>query len=206
MSIIRAWTQVPLDRHFYACGDFETAYAADNLATAEHTAAAFRMNNEGEMIWYSTFSGTNALSTANKMDRCFGITYSRESSELSVLIQGKMTDLRETTYKKGDFYDTMLILLDMNGKPKKSTTISFSDTIYDSYIANNGLLMANGWHFWSGWSYGFSTRRNKLEKDATTPDFDVFTFKYKFDMDQYNCLWSSDYDSSTIKSIQSLKS
>jgi hypothetical protein len=59
MSQIRAWTQVPNDRHFYACGDFETAYAQDNLNTAEHTAAAFRMRNDGEMMWYATFSGVN---------------------------------------------------------------------------------------------------------------------------------------------------
>jgi hypothetical protein len=86
MSIIRAWSQVPLDRHFYACGDFETAYAADNINTAEHTAAAFRMRNDGQMMWYSTFSGPNSLSTANKMDRCFGISYSFETREVSVLI------------------------------------------------------------------------------------------------------------------------
>jgi hypothetical protein len=45
MTTIRAWSQVPLDKNFYACGDFETKYASDKLDTAEHTAAAFQMNN-----------------------------------------------------------------------------------------------------------------------------------------------------------------
>lgn len=73
-----------------------------------------------------------------------------------------MTNLRETTFKKGDFYDTMLILLDMNGRAKKAVTISFADTLYDTYISNNGLLTAKGDLYWSGWSYGFSTRYNTL--------------------------------------------
>jgi len=92
----------------------------------------------------------------------------------------------------------MLIILDMNGRPKKSVTISFADTLYDTYIANNGLLFANDHHYWSGWSYGFSTRKNTLKKSTAAPDFDVFTFKYKFDVEGHNCLWSSDYDSNAI--------
>jgi hypothetical protein len=210
MSQIRAWTQVPNDRHFYACGDFETAYAQDNLNTAEHTAAAFRMRNDGEMMWYATFSGVNAgPATKKKMDRCFGIAYDPTpgSTGLSVLIQGKMTNLREDTFKKGDFYDTLLISLDINGKAKKSVTISFADTLYDTYLANNGLLLAGKGdeldHFWAGWSYGFSTRRNSLVKK--TPDFDAFTFKFNFDNKGYNCLWSQEYDASAVRGIMSIK-
>lgn len=137
------------------------------------------------------------------MDRCFGISYNSAAHELSVLLQGKMSALRETTFKKGDFYDTMLILMDMNGRPKKSVTISNADTLYDTYIANNGLLMVGTDHYWAGWSFGFSTRKNTLKKTGT-PDFDVFTYKYNFDMSQYNCLWSSDYDSNAIKGVQTL--
>lgn len=202
MSQIRAWTQVPLDRHFYACGDWEENYQADNLNTAKHSAAVFRMRNDGNMIWYSTFSGTNAVSTKEKMDRCFGISYNYKNSELTVLIQGKATEMRSSTYKKGDFYDTFLILLDMNGRIKRGTTISFADTQYDTYIANNGLLEANGYYFWAGWAYGFSTRApQRLVKSTTAPDFDVFTFKYKFDMDQYTCLWEYERESSDIEPI-----
>jgi hypothetical protein len=184
------------------------------------------MRNDGEMMWYATFSGVNAgPATAKKMDRCFGIVYDPTpgNTGLSVLIQGKMTNLRETTFKKGDFYDTMLVSLDMNGRARKSVTISFADTLYDTYLANNGLLLAgkgrqeggdvNGRfvvpelsHFWAGWSYGFSTRRNKLKKSTTAPDFDVFTFKFNFDDGGYNCLWSQEYDASAVRGIMSIKS
>lgn len=116
-----------------------------------------------------------------------------------------MTNLRETTYKKADFYDTMLILLDMNGRPKKSVTISNADTLYSTFIANNGLIMVGSDHYWAGWSEGFSTRKNTLKKTGTG-DFDVFTYKYNFDMEEYNCLWSAEYDSQAIKAVQDLKS
>ena len=34
MTTVRAWAQVNNTRFFYACGDFETADALDNLASA----------------------------------------------------------------------------------------------------------------------------------------------------------------------------
>lgn len=96
-----------------------------------------------------------------------------------------MTELREKAFKKLNFYDMMLISLDINGKAKKSVTISFANWNYNIHLANNGLLLAGKDddlnHFWAGWSYGFSTRRNTLKKNFRTPDFDAFTFKFNFD-------------------------
>ena len=163
------------------------------------------MDNRGDLAWYSVFTGTNPVSTAKAQDRCFGITYNIKEHEVTVLLQIKMTELRSSQYKKADFYDTALILMDMNGRPKKATTISFSDVTYNIYLANNALLTARGYYYWAGWSYGFSTRApQKLEKPTTTQDFDVFTFKYKWDMDYYTCLWEMKFQSSAIRSVQTI--
>lgn len=52
MTTIRAWAQVPNDRYFYACGDyFNNGSRADKVNT-KYSAAAFRMKNDGEMMWY----------------------------------------------------------------------------------------------------------------------------------------------------------
>jgi len=42
-----------------------------------------------------------------------GINYYKEKDQIAVLIQGKMSEVRPNS--KGDFYDTILLLLDGGG-------------------------------------------------------------------------------------------
>jgi hypothetical protein len=48
--------------------------------------------------------------------------------------------------------------MDMNGRPKKSITISWADAQYDIFLTNNALLTDKTYYYWAGWSYGYSTR------------------------------------------------
>jgi len=43
-----------------------------------------------------------------------GINYYKEKDQIAVLIQGKMSEVRANK-SKGDFYDTILLLLDGGG-------------------------------------------------------------------------------------------
>ena len=43
-----------------------------------------------------------------------GINYYKEKDQIAVLIQGKMSEVRPRN-SKGDFYDTILLLLDGGG-------------------------------------------------------------------------------------------
>jgi hypothetical protein len=48
------------------------------------------------------------------------------------------------------------------------------------YTAKNGVLFVGDSIFFSGWSYGFETDRQTLKKNATSPDYDVYVYKYRF--------------------------
>ena len=99
-------------------------------------------------------------------------------------------------YSEGDFYDTALILMDTNGRPKKSETISFGSSKYDIYLPNNALIAANGFYYWSAFAFGYQTRFQSVQ--GTT--YDAMTFRYDWDMHYYNCLWSKEYNRRTIAS------
>ena len=43
-----------------------------------------------------------------------GISYYKEKEQIAVVIQGKMTEVRSTN--KGDWYDTILVLMDEGGQ------------------------------------------------------------------------------------------
>jgi hypothetical protein len=194
MTTVRAWAQVPRQKNFYGCGDFETGDVTANVASAEHTSAIFRMDNTGNMVWYSVLSGSNPVSSSANQDRCFGLSFDSRHNELTALLQIKASSLRE--YSEGDFYDTALILMDTNGRPKKSETISFASSAYDIYLPNDALQTANGYYFWSAYAYGYQTRLQSLQGTA----YDAFTFRFDWDMDYYRCLWSKEYSRRTVAS------
>lgn len=159
LTTVRAWAQVPLDRHFHACGDYQVLdeFTGDE-DVLETRAAAMKVRNDGTVIWYTTFSGTNSGgSSVENMDRCFGMSYDADNLEVTVLLQTKASEIRNSRYNADDFYDTALILLDMNGKAIRSTTITFGSTGYDAYLANDALTRAGRNYLWSGSSYGFKT-------------------------------------------------
>ena len=90
--------------------------------------------------------------------------------------------------------------MDMNGRPKKSMTISWADAQYDIFLTNNALQTDHAEHYngnrtfyyWAGWSYGYSTRvqSNITALTTTVADYDAFTFRYDWDMDYYQCLFA----------------
>lgn len=128
-----------------------------------------------------------------------GLSYDSENYEVTILLQTKATELRNSRYNPEDFYDTTLMLLDMNGKAIRSTTITFASTAYDIYLANNALTRAGRDYLWSGHSYGFKTVPQILEKDEGDEDYDVFTFKYTWDASGYNCLYQNEMDTRELR-------
>jgi hypothetical protein len=151
MTTIRAWSSdLQNQTFFYGCGEYE-------LAPNHHTAAIFRMDNTGKMSWYSVFAGTAVTGADTTSDRCYGISHNQKKGELTALLQIKMTELRPPYFPNGDFYDLALILMDSNGRPKRSVTITWT-TSQSLHLTNNALLNSQNALFFSGWSKGYSTR------------------------------------------------
>jgi hypothetical protein len=135
------------------------------------------------------------------MDRCFGLSYDHDNLEISMLLQTRSEEVRNSRYSPGNFYDTTLMLLDSNGKAIRSTTITFNSAGYDIFLANDALTRSGRDYLWSGFSYGFKTK----SQDSTDypdsfsgSDYDVFTFKYNWDTD-YNCLYEHEMSSREIR-------
>jgi len=202
MTTVRAHAMVNNSDIFYACGDFQTSDSPGDLASAAHTAAVFRMNTNGIMIWYSVFTGANAAAGSDRQDRCYGLSYNDREQEVTALLQIKMTELREEKFKKADFYDTALILMDKNGRPKRSITISWAAAQTDIFLSNNALLTDQSYLYWAGWSSGYSTLAQN--STSTNADSDAFTFRYQWDMDYYTCLFTKKHSGSEVRAVQTL--
>ena len=124
MTNVRGFSQVPDDEHLYVCGDWLNDGDDSNVSdteTAKYTAAVARMKNDGEIKWYLSITGTNPSGNADQ-DRCMGIAYNPATYNVAIVIQGKMSQLRGST--KGDFYDTILMLLDQSGDVDDAVVIS----------------------------------------------------------------------------------
>ena len=67
-----------------------------------------------------------------------GIAYYKEKELVAVVIQGKMTEIRPSY--KGDFFDTILVLLNESGDTEKVVVITQGSLKYDMYSAKNGIL------------------------------------------------------------------
>ena len=99
------------------------------------------MKNDGNINWYVSFTGTNPTDNSDQ-DRSKGVAYNQATFNVAVLIQGKMGQLRGSA--KGDFYDTILILLDQSGEVKSAVTITQGTNGYDMYSASNGIINKPG--------------------------------------------------------------
>lgn len=130
------------------------------------------------------------------------MSYDADNYEITVLLQTKASEIRNSRYNADAFYDTALILLDSNGKAMRSTTITFGSTGYDTFLANDALSRAGRNYIWSGFSYGFKTVPQTLTKDEDDPDYDVFTFRYNWDQDGYNCLYQTEFDARDIRQAE----
>ena len=74
---------------------------------------------------------------------------------MAVVIQGKMTEVRPSY--KGDFTDTILVLLSEGGETEKVVVITQGSTGYDMITAKNGVLWVGDYVYFAGQSYGYET-------------------------------------------------
>lgn len=65
-------------------------------------------------------------------------------------------------FESGDFFDTLVLVLDPTGDVHKGVSISNSYFNYDMFSANQGLLEIAGDYYFAGWSYGYKTRLQEL--------------------------------------------
>ena len=74
---------------------------------------------------------------------------------MAVVIQGKMTEVRDIY--KGDFTDTILVLMSEGGETEQVVVISQGTTGYDMITAKNGVLWVGDYVYFAGQSYGYET-------------------------------------------------
>ena len=115
-----------------------------------------RMKDDGDVSWIITATGKHPLyypGTMEDQDKCMGISYDKEKEQVAVVIQGKMTEVRGSN--KGDWYDTILVLMDADGDTNKVVAISQGDLQYDMFGARNGVFFVGDDIFFAGHSLGF---------------------------------------------------
>jgi hypothetical protein len=125
---------VPGTKDIYACGDYNVNSEATDFTLATYTAALWRGDNMGNVNFYLTVSGTNPLSTAANQDRCMGVSWEEKTQWLTVLLQVKAKEIRY--FNKGNFFDTVVMVIDQAGTVQKAVSFSNSDIAYDMYSAN----------------------------------------------------------------------
>lgn len=193
----------------YVCGDYLTADSASDLVTSEYTAAVARMKNDGLVKWYISLTGTNPSGSPNQ-DRCMGVAYNPETFNVAVMVQGKMSQVRQSG--KGNFYDQLLFLLDQSGDVDTAVVISQGTLGYDMYSASHGIVNKRGTYqdehyYYSGWSYGFETKYQKLDptsfptvKDSANLDYDTYVYSVDFNAaDEHQCLYQDEISNSDAR-------
>ena len=111
------------------CGYYQpnegTTDSTTEDSTINYRAVMARMKDDGDVSWIITATGKHPLYSANTLedqDKCMGISYYKEKEQVAVVIQGKMTEVRGTN--KGDWYDTILVLMNDGGQTDKVVAIS----------------------------------------------------------------------------------
>ena len=66
-----------------------------------------------------------------------------------------MTEVRSST--SGDFYDTILLKMNIGGEVEDIAVISQGSSSYDMFTAKNGIFWADGDIFFAGSSTGYMT-------------------------------------------------
>ena len=203
MSRITSVSQAAKDDDLFLCGEIitdEENYTEPYGSDVEIKATIARMKDDGDVSWIITASGKHPLydgTNYKDQDRCMGISYYKEREEVAVVLQGKMTEVRAST--KGDFYDTILIRLNEGGETEDVIVISNGQLAYDMYPAANGVFWIGDDVYLAGQSYGFGTYLQTLEKEADSPDYDAYVYKYRFGVDWWNeCLQLNEGERSTM--------
>ena len=157
------------------------------------------MKDDGDVSWIITATGVHPLydgTTYENQDKCMGISYYKEREQVAVLIQGKMTEVRSSV--KGNYYDTILVLLDEGGDTERVTVITQGSLGYDMYASKNGILWQGDNIYFAGYSYGFDTANQRMEKDSDALEYDAYVYKYRFGYSN-SCLFLNEPDEGVMK-------
>jgi hypothetical protein len=196
------------DDNMFVCGDYQPYESQSNAnpdtapyTSVEYQAGIARLSNDGDVKWFINMQGQNPdldyTALKRNQDRCRGLTYNEDKSELGVVLQIKMYQLRGDD--KGDFLDTFLMVLDNTGEVKNSVTITQGDLSYDMESGPNSMFRRGDDFYWAGWSYGFQTNWQSLETDSDNPKTDSWIYRYQFDRDYYPCLLQEEWSNNQVE-------
>ena len=88
--------------------------------------------------------------------------------------------------------------MDKNGLTSSLLIIHQGISLHDMYGAKNGIFWNGDNIFFSGYSDGFSTRRQDLSNDMGLSD--AYIYKHRFGVTN-DCLSANEYDSSVIQNM-----
>ena len=160
------------------------------------------MQDDGEVEYVSTISGKNPVyngDTIEDQDKCVGISYNPTTKNIAVVIQGKMTEVRDPSYQ-GDHFDTILLLISEKPENSKVTTITQGSLKYDMFGGRNSLFWKDEDIFFAGHSQGYET----VLQSAESLDYDAYIYKYSFGKTN-SCLNYQEYEMSVIDAITEVK-
>ena len=111
------------------------------------------MTDDGEIKWFVTATGKNPMSgieSIQDQDKCMGIAYDEGRTQIAVLLQAKMGEVRSP--RAGNWYDTVLLLMDAHSAElAKIVTINHEPEYrVDMESARNGILWVGGDVFFAG--------------------------------------------------------
>lgn len=185
MSRINSYSQAANDDDLFICGEYQPNEASDTEpytgSNVEFRAVFARMKNDGDVSWIISATGKHPLYDGvdyMDQDKCMGIAYQKGQDRVAVVLQGKMTEVRPSY--KGDYYDTIIVLLEESGETENVVVITQGSLSYDMYPAKGGILWRGDDIFFAGKSYGYETSNQVLLKDEDSLEYDAYIYKYRF--------------------------
>ena len=106
-----------------------------------------------------------------------------------------MTEVRPSY--KGDFTDTILVLLSEGGETEKVVVITQGSTGYDMITAKNGVLWVGDYVYFAGQSYGYETAMQQYTQTAGSEKYDAYVYQYRFGFEN-RCLRLTEADERTM--------
>jgi hypothetical protein len=203
LTSIRSVAEVPNDSIFYGCGDYweneDVANVADLATQAIYSAGVFKMTEKGRIKWFMKLTGTNPTTGQPNQDRCYGLSVDERTQYVTALMQVKASQLRDRSFGRGNFYDTVLWRFDSTGRYNNAVQITNSQEQIDMYSTSNGLTMINDNFYFAGWSAGFYTYMQSKTYTSSTTNSDAYIYIYKFDHEpSYNCFFEETISRSAL--------
>lgn len=149
MSYINAYATGE-SNDLYICGEHQIidSFTNDDIQAHSDSSVEFRAVlskmslSTGNVNWLIEGTGTHPLYDGvnfKNQDLCKGITYDKSTSEISVLIQGKMGEIR--TDDKGNFFDAIILRLSSSGEIRKMLSITQGGYEIDFHMASRNALV-----------------------------------------------------------------